>query len=69
MMRNGHSSEFWTLSTGNLKCKSLFCDFDVSVVYEIVAYDMGKLSVCSKCAYDKLVTCTCASGHFAVYEI
>ena len=64
MMRNGHSSEFWTLSAGNLKCKSLCCDSDVSVVYEIVAYDMGELSVCSMCAYDKLVTC-----HFVVYEV
>ena len=69
MMRNGHSSEFWTLSTGNLKCKSLFCDFDVSVVYEIVAYDMGKLSVCSKYANDELVTDTRISDHLAVYEI
>ena len=68
-MRDRHSGEFWTLSVENLKCKSLHCDFDMSVVYEIVAYDMGKLSVCSKCVFDELVTCTRTSGHFTVYDI
>ena len=29
MMKNGHSSEFWTLIIENLKCESLFCDFDM----------------------------------------
>ena len=37
MMKNGHSGEFWTLSVGKLMCKSILCDFDMSVVYEIVA--------------------------------
>lgn len=76
-MRDRHSGEFWTLLVENLKCKSLLCDFDTSVVYEIVAYDMGKLSVCSRCVYLmswslvrlQVVTCTLTSGHITVYDI
>ena len=68
MVRDGHSSEFWTLPVENLKCKSHLSDFDVGVVYEYVVHDMYKLSVCSKCAHEVLVTDTRVSGHFAVYE-
>ena len=69
MVRDGHSSEFWPIPAENLKCKSPLCDFDVDVVYEIVAHDMGNLPVCSKYANDELVTDTRVSGHLAVYEI
>ena len=68
-MRDRHSGEFWTLSVENLKCKSLLCDFDVDVVYENVAHNMGNLPVCSKCVHDVLATCTRVSGHLAVYEV
>ena len=44
-------------------------DFDVDVVYENAAYDMGNLSICSKGVYDVLVTDTHVSGHLAVYEV
>ena len=40
----------------------------MGVVYELVAYVMGELLVCSKCANDEVVTCTRTSGHFAVYD-
>ena len=69
MMKNGHSGEFWTLSVGKLMCKSILCDFAMSVVYEIVAYDKGKLSVCSSCAFDEMVTCTRTSGHLAESDV
>ena len=50
-------------------CKSILCDFAMSVVYEIVANDKGKLSVCSNYAFDEMVTCTRTSGHFDENDI
>ena len=50
-------------------CKSHFWDFDVDVVYENAACDIGNLPVCSKYVYDVLVTDTRVSGHLAVYEV
>ena len=69
MMKDGLSGEFWTVPVGNLMCKSIYCDSEVGVVYELVACVMGELLVCSKCVNDEVVTCTRTSGHFAVCEI
>ena len=66
MMKDEHSSEFWTVPEENLMCKSIYCDFEVDVVYELVVYDKGKLLVCSSYANDEVVTCTRTSGHFSV---
>ena len=56
MMKDGLSGEFWTVPAGNLMYKSIHCDSDVGVVYELVAYDMGELLVCSKCVNDEVAT-------------
>ena len=36
MMKDEHSGEFWTVPEENLKCKSIFCDSELGVVYELV---------------------------------